>query len=146
MTKDESEQYEKTIALMMNGFLNFQLNWVGDENTFYDLRGLSPNGNKCVVEIKVRQKYYKDKMLEKYKYDKLMTLPDDVVKLYYVFDNKGSYLFWLNQIELPPVKSIRCPSTTMWSKDRKDKEVYLLPERLASLVDYNTLTKEDIKY
>lgn len=146
MTKDESETYEKTIALMMNGFLNFQLNWVGDENTFYDLRGLSPNGNKCVVEIKVRQKYYKDKMLEKYKYDKLMTLPDDVVKLYYVFDKKGSYLFWLNQMELPPVKSIRCPSTTMWSKDRKDKEVYLLPERLASLVDYNTLTKEDIKY
>ena len=146
MTKDESEQYEKTIALMMNGFLNFQLNWVGDENTFYDLRGLSPNGNKCVVEIKVRQKYYKDKMLEKYKYDKLMTLPDDVVKLYYVFDKKGSYLYWLNQMELPPVKSIRCPSTTMWSKDRKDKEVYLLPERLASLVDYNTLTKEDIKY
>jgi hypothetical protein len=146
MTKDESETYEKTIALMMNGFLNFQLNWVGDENTFYDLRGLSPNGNKCVVEIKVRQKYYKEKMLEKYKYDKLMTLPDDVVKLYYVFDKKGSYLFWLNQIELPPVKSIRCPSTTMWSKDRKDKEVYLLPERLASLVDYNTLTKEDIKY
>lgn len=146
MTKDESEQYEKTIALMMNGFLNFQLNWVGDENTFYDLRGLSPNGNKCVVEIKVRQKYYKDKMLEKYKYDKLMTLPDDVVKLYYVFDKKGSYLYWLNQMELPPVKSIRCPSTTMWSKDRKDKEVYLLPERLASLVDYNTLTKEDFKY
>ncbi len=146
MTKDESEQYEKTIALMMNGFLNFQLNWVGDENTFYDLRGLSPNGNKCVVEIKVRQKYYKDKMLEKYKYDKLMTLPDDVVKLYYVIDKKGSYLYWLNQMELPPVKSIRCPSTTMWSKDRKDKEVYLLPERLASLVDYNTLTKEDIKY
>lgn len=146
MTKDESEQYEKTIALMMNGFLNFKLNWVGDENTFYDLRGLSPNGNKCVVEIKVRQKYYKEKMLEKYKYDKLMTLPDDVVKLYYVFDKKGSYLFWLNQIELPPVKSIRCPSTTMWSKDRKDKEVYLLSEHLASLVDYNTLTKEDVKY
>ena len=146
MTKDESEQYEKTIALMMNGFLDFKLNWVGDENTFYDLRGLSPNGNKCVVEIKVRQKYYKEKMLEKYKYDKLMTLPDDVVKLYYVFDKKGSYLYWLNQMELPPVKSISCPSTTLWSKDRKDKEVYLLPERLASLVDYNTLTQEDIKY
>jgi len=146
MTKDESEQYEKTIALMMNGFLNFQLNWVGDENTFYDLRGLSPNNNKCVVEIKVRQKYYKDKMLEKYKYDKLMTLPDDVVKLYYVFDPKGSYLYWLNEIELPPVESIRCPSTTMWAKDRKDKEVYLLGEDLASLVDYNTLTKEDFNY
>lgn len=146
MTKDDADKYEKAISLMMNAFLGFQLNWVGDENTFYDLRGLTPNKNKCVVEIKVRQKYYKDKMLEKYKYDKLMTLPDDVVKLYYVFDKKGSYLFWLNQIELPPVKTIKCPSTTMWSKDRKDKEVYLLPERLASIVDLNTIQPDDIKY
>ena len=76
MTKDDADKYEKAISLMMNAFLGFQLNWVGDENTFYDLRGLTPNKNKCVVEIKVRQKYYKDKMLEKYKYDKLMTLPD----------------------------------------------------------------------
>lgn len=146
MTKDDADKYEKAISLMMNAFLGFQLNWVGDENTFYDLRGLTPNKNKCVVEIKVRQKYYKDKMLEKYKYDKLMTLPDDVVKLYYVFDKKGSYLFWLNKMELPPVKTIKCPSTTMWSKDRKDKEVYLLPERLASIVDLNTIQPDDIKY
>lgn len=131
---------------MMNAFLGFQLNWVGDENTFYDLRGLTPNKNKCVVEIKVRQKYYKDKMLEKYKYDKLMTLPDDVVKLYYVFDKKGSYLFWLNEIKLPPVKKVKCPSTTMWSKERKEKEVYLLPERLAVIVDVNTISPKDITY
>ena len=146
MTKDDSEQYEKTICLWLNGFLNFRLDWVGEENTFYDLRGMTPNNNKCVIEIKVRKKYYKDKMLEKYKYDKLMSLPDDVVKLYYVNDPKGSYIYWLNKIELPKVESIRCPSTTMWSKERKDKEVYLLPERLASVVEWSTITDNDVWY
>lgn len=146
MTKDDSEQYEKTICLWLNGFLNFRLDWVGDENTFYDLRGMTPNNNKCVIEIKVRQKYYKDKMIEKYKYDKLMSLPDDVVKLYYVNDPKGAYIYWLNNIELPKLESIRCPSTTMWSQDRKDKEVYLLPERLASVVEWSTITDKDVWY
>ena len=146
MTKDESEQYEKVICLWLNGFLNFRLNWVGEENTFYDLRGLTPKGNKCVIEIKVRQKYYKDKMLEKYKYDKLMSLPEDVVKLYYVSDPKGSYIYWLNEIKIPKVESIRCPSTTMWSQERKNKEVYLLPERLASLVEWSTITDNDVWY
>jgi len=110
------------------------------------LRGLTPNNNKCVIEIKVRKKYYKDKMIEKYKYDKLMSLPDDVVKLYYVNDPKGAYIYWLNNIELPKLESIRCPSTTMWSKDRKDKEVYLLPERLASVVEWSTITENDVWY
>lgn len=146
MTKDDTEQYEKVICLWLNGFMNFKLNWVGEENTFYDLRGLTPKGNKCVIEIKVRNKYYKDKMIEKYKYDKLMSLPEDVVKLYYVNDPKGSYIYWLNEIKLPKLESIRCPSTTMWSQDRKDKEVYLLPERLASLVEWSTITDNDVWY
>ena len=146
MTKDDTEQYEKVICLWLNGFMNFKLNWVGEENTFYDLRGLTPKGNKCVIEIKVRNKYYKDKMIEKYKYDKLMSLPEDVVKLYYVNDPKGSYIYWLNEIKLPKLESIRCPSTTMWSQDRKDKEVYLLPERLASLIEWSTITENDVWY
>ena len=146
MTKDDTEQYEKVICLWLNGFMNFKLNWVGEENTFYDLRGLTPKGNKCVIEIKVRNKYYKDKMIEKYKYDKLMSLPEDVVKLYYVNDPKGSYIYWLNEIKLPKLESIRCPSTTMWSQDRKDKEVYLLPERLASLIEWSTITDNDVWY
>lgn len=146
MTKDDTEQYEKTICLWLNGFLDFRLDWVGDENTFYDLRGMTPNNNKCVIEIKVRKKYYKDKMIEKYKYDQLMSLPDDVVKLYYVNDPKGAYIYWLNNIELPKLESIRCPSNTMWSQDRKDKEVYLLPERLASVVEWSTITPNDVWY
>ena len=85
-------------------------------------------------------------MIEKYKYDKLMSLPEDVVKLYYVNDPKGSYIYWLNEIKLPKLESIRCPSTTMWSQDRKDKEVYLLPERLASLIEWSTITENDVWY
>ena len=146
MTKDDSEKYEKTICLWLNGYLNFRLDWVGDENTFYDLRGMTPNNNKCVIEVKVRNKYYKDKMLEKYKYDKLMSLPEDVVKLYYVNDPKGSYIYWLNKIDIPKVSTIRCPTTTMWSKERKDKEIYLLPERLASVVEWSTITDKDVWY
>jgi len=34
----------------------------------------------------------------------------------------------------------------MWSKDRKDKEVYLLPERLASVVEWSTITDKDVWY
>ena len=64
MTKDDTDKYEKTICLWLNGFLDFRLDWVGENNTFYDLIGTTPKGNKCVVEIKVRNKYYKDKMLE----------------------------------------------------------------------------------
>lgn len=146
MTKDDSEKYEKTICLMLNGLMNFNLKWVGEQNTFYDLQGKTPNNNKCVVEIKVRNKYYKDKMLEKYKYDKLMALPKDVVKLYFVNDPKGYYIYWLNEIDIPEVKSLRCPSTTMWSKDRKDKEVYLLSEHLASVIEKSNINSNDVWY
>lgn len=147
MTKDDTERYEKTICLWLNGFLDFKLDWVGEQNTFYDLIGKTPKGNKCVIEIKVRKKYYKDKMLEKYKYDKLMSLPEDVVKLYYVNDPKGAYIYWLNDIKIPKVETIRCPTTTMWSNERKEKEVYLLPERLASIVEFATPYKpEDFSY
>tara|TARA_R100000734_G_C3257556_1_gene57187 strand:- start:26 stop:466 length:441 start_codon:yes stop_codon:yes gene_type:complete len=146
MTKDDSEKYEKTICLMLNELMGFNLKWVGEQNTFYDLQGKTPNNNKCVVEIKVRNKYYKDKMLEKYKYDKLMALPKDVVKLYFVNDPKGYYIYWLNKIDIPEVKSLRCPSTTMWSKDRKDKEVYLLSEHLASVIEKSNINPNDVWY
>ena len=96
-----------------------------------------------LIEENERLKY---ELGEKYKYDKLMSLPEDVVKLYYVNDPKGSYIYWLNEIKLPKVESIRCPSTTMWSQDRKDKEVYLLPERLASLIEWSTITENDVWY
>ena len=68
-----------------------------------------------------------------------------MVKLYYVSDPKGTYIYWLNDIDTPKVETIRCPTTTMWSNERKDKEVYLLPERLASIIEFAT-PHTDFKY
>jgi hypothetical protein len=87
--------------------------------------------------MKFRQKYYSDKMLEKYKYDKLMELPDNVVKLYFVNDPKGNYLYWLNTIKLPKPKDLYCPDTTLWTKKKLMKPVYLLEENQATLINLN---------
>ena len=76
-------------------------------------------------------------MLEKYKYDRLMDMPYDLVKLYFVNDKKANYLFWLNNIQMPEPTIINCPDTTLWTKKRIDKEVYMLEETNASITNFN---------
>ena len=51
-----------------------------------DAIGKTPKGFDCVIEMKFRNKYYEDKMLEKDKYDSLMKLDKDIIKLYFVND------------------------------------------------------------
>ena len=87
--------------------------------------------------MKFRTKYYEDKMLEKYKYDKLMEMDDDIIKLYFVNDPKGNFLYWLNKIKLPEPVKMYCPDTTMWTKKRILKPVYLLKENQASKINLN---------
>ena len=74
-------------------------------------------------------------MLEKKKYDNLMNLEQGVHKLYLVFDPKGMYIFWLNGIELPLLEQKNCPDTTLWTKKKKQKDVYLLEESQASYIN-----------
>ena len=74
-------------------------------------------------------------MLEKSKYDRLMAIDEDVHKLYCVFDPKGMYIFWLNGIDIPVLDKLNCPDTTLWTKQKKDKEVYLLEESQASYIN-----------
>jgi hypothetical protein len=59
-------------------------------------------------------------------------MPDDYVKLYFVADPEGTYIFWLDGIK--EFKSIKkyCPKTTYWNDKKQEKDVYLLPEELAS--------------
>jgi len=86
--------------------------------------------------MKFRNKYYEDKMLEKDKYDALMAL-DDVVKIYFVNDPKGNFMYWLDNLDMPkPVKKY-CPDTTMWTKKRLLKDVYLLTENQAVRININ---------
>jgi len=132
MTKDKTDQYEQAIVLMLN-FDGWDLEWCGLENTFYDAKGKTPKGSHCIIEIKCRKKYYEDKMIEKKKYDNLMSL--GVVALYFVSDPKGNYLYWLNDLDMPKLEDVRCAKTTFWNQDMQDKKVYMLPERLASIIN-----------
>ena len=121
-------------------FLNFDgwdLEWTGDGYKNYDACGFTRKGVPCVIEMKFRNKYYEEKMLEKSKYDALMKMDKEVVKLYFVNDPKGNFLYWLNTIKLPEPKNMYCPDTTLWTKKRLLKPVYLLQENQASKINLN---------
>jgi hypothetical protein len=87
------------------------------------------------MEIKLRKKYYEDKMIEKYKFDKL--LKEDAIALYFVADPKGNYIFWLNDLPKQEEVEMYCPDTTLWTKKRIKKPCYLLKERDAHRVQAN---------
>mgnify|MGYP003631078494 FL=1 len=108
-----------------------------DNFSRYDAYGTTPKGKKCVIEMKFRNKYYEDKMLEKDKYDALMSLDDDIVKIYFVADTKGNFMYWLNTLKMPETVKKYCPDTTMWTKKRLLKDVYLLQEKDASIINLN---------
>ena len=75
--------------------------------------------------------------LEKDKYDALMSLDDDIVKIYFVADTKGNFMYWLNTLKMPETVKKYCPDTTMWTKKRLLKDVYLLQENDASIINLN---------
>jgi len=126
--------YEQAVVKMLN-MDNWKLKWAGDSYKHYDAIGKTPKGHDCVIEMKFRNKYYKEKMLEVYKYDKLISMDSEIVKLYFVSDPKGNYLYWLNYLDMPEPVEMYCPDTTMWTKKRLLKPVYLLTEKQASIVN-----------
>ena len=133
-------KWEQAVVLLLN-FDGWDLEWTGEGFTHYDAKGKTPKGFDCVIEMKFRNKYYPDKMLEKYKYDALMELDKNIIKLYFVNDPKGNFMYWLNTLKMPiPVKKY-CPDTTMWTKKRLLKDVYLLKENEASRININTPNK-----
>lgn len=125
---------EKAIVLLLN-FDGWQLKWTGEGSQSWDAEGLTPKGKECVIEMKFRNKHYNTKMLEKAKYDKLIATGK--VALYFVNDPKANYLFWLNDIEMPEPVNKYCPDTTMWTKKRVLKPVYLLEESKAIIINKN---------
>tara|TARA_R110000796_G_scaffold34024_7_gene88051 strand:+ start:860 stop:1279 length:420 start_codon:yes stop_codon:yes gene_type:complete len=129
-------KWEKAVISLLN-FDGFNLEWCGDKNFPYDAIGTSPKGLKCVLEMKFRKTYYKEKMLEKSKYDKLMALGDDVVKLFFVNDTKGNYLFYLDHLKMPDIVEKYCPDKTFWTSKRLKKPVYLLNETDAIILNKN---------
>ena len=127
-----TKKLERAVILILNGFDDWDLKPTEDEFSCYDAIGITPKGRKCVVEFKFRKKYYETKMLEVKKYNCIMKMPDDYVKLYFVADPEGTYIFWLDGLK--EFKSIKKygPKTTYWNDKKQEKDVYLLPEELAS--------------
>lgn len=127
-------QWEKGIIKIMN-LDGWQLEWTGESMEHYDAKGKTPKGINCLIEFKLRNAYYTDKILEKFKYDKLMQ-QNNCIKFYYVFDCKGNYLYYLDTLKLTDIKVIKASQTTDFeNKNKVDKEVYLLSESQASVVN-----------
>ena len=136
MDINKVHKLEKAVITILN-LDGWDLDWCGGGFEHYDAVGETPKGKPCVIEMKFRKKYYETKMLEKLKYDKLMDMPEDMVKLYFVNDPKANYMFWLNEIDMAEPVEMYCPDTTLWTKNRKNKLVYLLKEDQAALINYN---------
>ena len=126
--------YEQAVVQILN-MDKWDLKWAGNGYEHYDAIGKTPKGHDCVIEMKFRNKYYKEKMLEVYKYEQLISMDSEIVKLYFVSDPKGNYLYWLNYLDMPEPVEMYCPDTTMWTKKRLLKPVYLLTEQQASIVN-----------
>jgi hypothetical protein len=128
------KEWEKAVVDILN-LDGWQLE-LTKEYDHYDAIGLTPKGIKCVIEMKFRNDYYEDKMLEKHKYDNLMKM-EGYVKIYFVNDAKGNYMFWLDDMVMPEVKFLRLPKQTLWDKTKVSKAVYLLSENKATIINRN---------
>ena len=135
------KKLEQAVVKFMN-FDGWDLEWTGDGFKHYDACGFTRKGNPCVIEMKFRNKYYDTKILEKFKYDKL--IETGKVALYLVNDPKGNYMFWLNNLKDLQTKDIYCPDTTLWTKKKILKPCYLLEEKDAAIINLNEETKKGV--
>lgn len=129
----EKDNWEKEVIIKFNND-GWQLEWTGGSFEHYDGKGITPKGFQCIIELKQRHDYYYQKLLEIYKYDKLMEY--DVLKFYYVEDIQGNYLFLLDKMILPIASELICSKTTEFANnDKVKKGVYLLNESKAIIVN-----------
>jgi hypothetical protein len=138
MTIEQTHVWEQGIIQLLN-LDGWELEWTGGEFEHYDAKGKTPKGYNCILEIKIRNEYYPTKLLEKFKYNHLMS-QKDCLKFYYVFDSKGNYLYFLDQLKLPEETNLQAGSTTYFdNKSKVNKSVYMLTESQASIINKNNL-------
>jgi len=129
--KEHHKIWEQKILTAMNS-IGWNLTLSENQYEHYDAYGKTPKGFDCVIELKRRHKYYADKVMEVYKYEKLMEM--ECLKFYYVFDTRGNYLFLLDKLELPCSLLIQSAETIVFDKKNIiDKRVYFLSESKAIL-------------
>jgi hypothetical protein len=125
--------WEQGIIHLMN-LDGWDLEWTGGEFEHYDAKGKTPKGFDCVIEFKLRHAYYSTKILEKYKYDKLMA--EDCMRFYYVFDCKGNYLYHLDSLVLSTPVNVACKQTEKFENNKIiDKLCYMISESQASIIN-----------
>jgi len=134
LTLNKVHQWEQAVVALLN-FEGWNLEWSGGGFEHYDARGKTPKGIDCIIEMKFRKTFYPEKLIEKYKFDKL--LEDGRVALYFVNDPNGSFLYWLNDIIVKEPSEIYCPDTTLRTKKRFKKPCYLLKEQDAHIININ---------
>lgn len=132
---DKTHIWEQAIINLLN-LDGWDLEWTGSGFEHYDAKGKTPKGFDCIIEFKLRNKYYYEKVLEKDKYDNLMSFKG--LKFYYVFDCKGNYLYFLNELKMPLVVKSQMPCKTYFeNKQLIEKEVYFLSESNAIIINKN---------
>ena len=139
MTTEQTHKWEQGIIHLLN-LDGWQLEWTGGDYEHYDAKGKTPKGYNCILEIKIRNEYYPTKLLEKFKYDHLMS-QKNCLKFYYVFDTKGNYLYFLDQLKIPELNNVQAGATTysQGNKNKVNKSVYMLTESQAVIINKNTL-------
>jgi len=139
MTTEQTHKWEQGIIHIMN-LDGWQLEWTGGDYEHYDAKGKTPKGYNCILEIKIRNEYYPTKLLERFKYEHLMS-QNNCLKFYYVFDTKGNYLYFLDQLKLPEENNVQAGATTysQGNKNKVNKSVYMLTESQAVIINKNTL-------
>ena len=130
---DKTHIWEQGIVQLMN-LDGWELEWCGGEFSHYDAKGKTPKGFDCIIEFKLRNAYYPTKVLEQFKYEKLMS-ENEAHKFYFVFDSKGNYLYHLNTLKLPEKTNMFAGITTYFGDENKiNKDVYMLSESQASII------------
>lgn len=134
MKIDDIHKWEKAVVHILN-LDGWKLEHTGDGMEWYDAKGKTPKGHDCIIEMKFRNKHYPEKMLEKDKLERLLSL--GVVAIYFVADSKGNYMYWLNNLILPEPVQLYCPETTLWNSKKVKKDCYLLDEKDAVVININ---------
>ena len=126
-------KWEQGIIHLLN-LDGWELEWTGEEFESFDAKGKTPKGFDCVMEFKLRHAYYPTKILEKFKYDKLMA--ENCMKFYYVFDSRGNYLYFLDTLVLPEPTIISSKQTEKYeNRNIIEKQVYMIAESQASIIN-----------
>lgn len=129
---------EQSTIDLINKSVGTKLSLVTNRFNDYDA-----SDDNYIVEIKNRESYYKDKMIEAMKLYKNYQASQLSVKqfLYVVTDDKGVWVFNISKnmkaIVVMPVKGMDCPRTTDFSNnDKIVKYSYVLPEIMAKNIPY----------